>query len=321
MKTFKALTAGLIAGAVAVSSFTYGGEARADYPEKTIHIVVPWKAGGGTDSIARALATAMEEVSDQSVVIENISGGARVPGTMSVANADPDGYRMLLNGSSDISSTIVFRDVPFKLDDFVCVGGVYQTPVWIVANKAQGFESFDDFIAAAKKKPGELAIGVTTLNSPDETLVKMLAQKQGIDIRIIPFNGGAALRKALLGNQVPAGMLYVPVGLTEIKSGDLKAQVAGGSLKGVNFPPVRDTKIPSDYGADITIGSFRGVLMPKGVSEERLQAAIELVGKAVEQDSYKAFGEKFGVAPTWLPGKKYCDFIAEEMRVFQSVKE
>jgi len=309
-----------LAGAVAVSAVAFSGKAHAEYPDKTIHIVVPWKAGGGTDSIARALATAMEKVSGQSVIIENISGGARVPGTLSVKKAKPDGYRMLLNGSSDISSTIVFRDVPFKLSDFVCVGGVYQTPVWIVANKAQGFNSFDDFIAAAKKQPGKLAIGVTTLNSPDEVLVKTLAEKQKLDIRIIPFNGGAALRKALLGNQVTAGVLYVPVGLGEIESGDLKALVAGGSLKGVNYPPVHDTKIPSDYGADITIGSFRGVLLPKGVPEKTLKAAIDLVGKAVKEDSFKAFGKKFGVAPTWLPGTKYCDFIKEEMRVFKAAK-
>jgi tripartite-type tricarboxylate transporter receptor subunit TctC len=295
------------------------GPAEADYPEQTIHLVVPWRAGGGTDSIARALAAAMEEVSGQSVVVENVSGGARVPGTMSVVEAKPDGYRMLLNGSSDISSSMVFRDVPFKLDDFVCIGGVYQTPVWILSHRDQGFKSFDDLVAAAKEEPGKLTIGVTALKTPDETLAKLLSEKHGIDVRIIPFDGGAALKKALLGNQVSAGVLYVPVMLPEIESGAVDLLVAGGSLQNVNYPPIRNTKTPADYGVDIVIGSFRGVLMPKGVPESVRKAAVELVQKAVESESYKAFGEKFGVAPEWLPGQRYCDFIAEEMRVFESV--
>lgn len=321
MASTKVLKISLGAAVLAVVLPLASAKAVAAYPDKTIHIVVPWRAGGGTDSIARALATEMEKVSGGSVVIENIAGGARVPGMMSVKEATPDGYRMLLNGSSDISSTIVFRDVPFKLADYVCVGGVYDTPTWIVSNKEQGFKTFDDFVAAAKKEPGKLAIGVTTLKSPDETFVKLMAKKFDIDIRIIPFSGGAALKKALLGNQVTAGVLYSPVMLPEIESGAVNLLIAGGSLKGVNYAPIRDTKTPADYGVDIIIGSLRGVLLPKDTPKDVVDAAIKLVGEAAESDGLKEFGAKFGLAPVWVPGEAYCDHIKAEMKVFQSVAE
>lgn len=312
LKTLSALTISAVFSVVTSQSF-------ADYPEETIRIVVPWKAGGGTDSIARALAEPMEKITGQTVLIENISGGSRVPAHVGVKDAPPDGYRMLLNGSSDISTSIVYRDVPFSLEDYTCVGGVYETPVWMLANTARGWSNFDDFIAAAKAKPGQLAVGVTALKTPDEVMVKMLAAEAGIDVRIIPFNGGAALKKAVIADQIEAGILYAPVMLAEIESGTANILVAGGPLNAVKYAAIRDTKTPADYGVDVVFGSYRGVLMPKGATPAIKTAAEYLVKKAAMSPEFATFGEKFGFAPRWVSGADYCNVIAKEMDVFKSV--
>lgn len=297
-----------------------GPASASDYPSDTMRIVVPWRAGGGTDSIARALATSMEKVSDQSVIVENVTGGAGNAGMLNVKNARPDGYTMLLNGSSDVTAPIVFRDVPFSLDDYVCVGGVYQTPAWILANSKRGFKDFGDFIAAAKENPGKLTLGVTDLATPDHVLAEALVKKAEIDVRIIPFNGGAPLKKALLGNQVDAGVLIAPVMLSEVKSGVANVLVSGGPLDNINYEPLHSIQVPADYGVPIEIGSVRGVFLPKGVPADVVAKVEEIIGNAAQGAAFKKFGENFGFAPIWMPGKKFCEFMKEEDAVYRSIK-
>lgn len=321
MKHTTILSAGIAIAFAGTLVATAAHDATAAYPDNTLRIVVPWRAGGGTDSIARALATPMEKISGQSVIVENITGGAGNAGMIAVKNAKADGYTMLLNGSADVTAPIVFRDVPYSMADYSCIGGVYATPTWILANTKQGFKDFGDFVKAAKANPGKLALGVTALASPDHVTADLLVKKHGIDVRIIPFNGGAPLKKALIGNQVNAGVLIAPVMLEEVKAGVANMLVAGGTLKNINYAPLQSAKTLKDFGVNLEIGMIRGVYMPKGVPAEALAKAEEIVGKAAQSDSFKAFGEKFGFAPTWIPGKAFCDFMAEEDKAYRSIKQ
>lgn len=318
LKTFTRAMAVVVAGAIGVADA--GGSAAEEYPDNTIRIIVPWRAGGGTDSIARALATPMEKIAGQAVLVENVTGGSGTAGMLAVKNAEPDGYTMALNGSSDVTAPIVFKNVPYSMADYVCVGGVYATPTWILANTARGYKDFGDFIEAAKAKPGELALGVTALDSPDHVTADLLVKKAGIDVRIIPFNGGAPLKKALIGDQVDAGVLIAPVGLEEVKGGVANVLVAGGSLKSIKYAPLQDMKVLSDYGVDLEISMIRGVYLPKDTPNAVVQKAIDIVGEAAQSQSFKDFGDKFGFDPVWIPGKKFCDFMADEDKAYRSIK-
>lgn len=291
-----------------------------DYPDDTIHIVVPWRAGGGYDTVARALAKPLETVSGQSVVVDNITGGAGNAGMLAVKQSRANGYTMLLNGSADITAPIVYREVPYALSDYICVGGVYQTPAWVIANSAKGFKSWGDYVEAAKAAPGTMTLGVTDLATPDSTLAEALVKKAGIDVRIIPFNGGAPLKKALLGNQVDAGVLIAPVMLEEIKNGDAMMLVSGGSLANINYEPLQAAETPAAYGLDIEIGSTRGIFLPKDVPAEIAAKAEELIGAAAKSDEFKEFGDNFGFAPIWMPGEEFCTFMQEEDAIYRSIQ-
>lgn len=314
---WKKWSVAMVIGAVAVTTTTV--TMAQEFPSETLRIVVPWRAGGGTDSIARALATPMESASGQSVLVENVTGGAGNAGMIAVKTARANGYTMLLNGSSDITAPIVFRDVPFSMEDYQCVGGVYQTPAWILANTEKGFGSFADFIAAAKAAPGKLSLGVTALATPDHVLAEALVAEAGIEVRIIPFNGGAPLKKALLGNQVDAGVLIAPVMLNEVKAGVVNVLVSGGSLENINYAPLHDMQIPKDYGVDLEIGAMRGVFLPKDVPADVVAKVEQIVGTAAQSDEFKAFGENFGFSPVWMPGPEFCEFMAAEDTAYRSI--
>jgi tripartite-type tricarboxylate transporter receptor subunit TctC len=317
VKTFTRALAIAMASAV---TFGAVAVAQAEYPDNTMRIIVPWRAGGGTDSVARALATPMEKISGQAVLVENITGGSGTAGMLAVKNAKADGYTMVLNGSADITAPIVFKNVPYSMADYSCVGGVYATPTWIIANKEQGFNDFGDFVKAAKAEPGKLALGVTALGSPDHVTADLLIKKYGIDVRVIPFNGGAPLKKALIGNQVNAGVLIAPVMLEEVKAGVANVLVAGGSLKSIKHEPLQGMATLKDHGIDQEISMIRGVYMPKDTPAAVVEKAIAIVGEAARSDAFKEFGAKFGFDPVWIPGGEFCDFMKSEDAAYRSIQ-
>jgi putative tricarboxylic transport membrane protein len=237
-----------------------------------------------------------------------------------VKNAKPDGLTMLLNGSSDLNTPIIFRNVPYALEDYACVGAVYQTPTWVLAHKDQGFTDFNDFVEKAKTEPGKLTVGVGSLISAHYVLAKALLGKNGIDARIIPFDGGGPLKKAILGNQVTIGVIHAPVLLDAVKKGDINVIAAGGSLENITYKKVRDTKTVDQFKTPVEIGVVRGLFVPKSTPQEVIDQAAGLVEKAATSDDFKKFGAKFGFAPIWWDGKKFCDFLQKENKEYREIK-
>ncbi len=159
MIAFKPTHKLLIAALAAVGmTMVFAGSAVAQYPDRTIRIVVPWKAGGGTDSIARGFQAAFEEAAGVSVVIDNVSGARGVTGTLKVVNANPDGYTLLLNGSTDITAAMTFKKLPFTLDDLSYVGGFYTSPTWVISHKDREIKTLEQFLELAKQNPDEVKI-------------------------------------------------------------------------------------------------------------------------------------------------------------------
>jgi tripartite-type tricarboxylate transporter receptor subunit TctC len=292
----------------------------ADYPSDTVRIVVPWRAGGGTDTIARALGAAMEKISGKAVVIDNLSAGAGNAGHVHVKDAKPDGHTMLLNGSSDLNTPIIFRNVPYALEDYACVGAVYQTPTWVLAHKDQGMTDLAQFIEKAKAEPGKLTVGVGSLISAHYVMAKAILGRNGINARVIPFDGGGPLKKAILGNQVNIGVIHAPVLLDAVKKGDINVLAAGGDLANIAYEPVRGTKTLDKYNTPVEIGTTRGLFVPKSTPQDVVDKAAALVEKAATSEDFKAFGAKFGFAPIWWDGKKFCDFLQKENKEYREVK-
>jgi len=315
---YKLLTSLGLAGIVSMAAVLPAQAA--DYPSDTVRVVVPWRAGGGTDTIARALAAAMEKAAGKAVVVDNLTAGGGNAGHVHVKRAKPDGLTMLLNGSSDINTPIIFRKVPYALEDYACLGAVYQTPTWALAHKQQGMTDLAQFIAKAKAEPGKLTIGVGSLISAHYVMAKALLGRNGINARVIPFDGGGPLKKAILGNQVTIGIIHAPVLLDAVKKGDIMVLGAGGSLSNITHEPVRNTKTLDQYNTPVEIGTVRGLFVPKSTTASVIAQAAALVEKAAKSDDFKAFGAKFGFAPIWWDGKKFCDFLQKENAQYRQIK-
>ncbi|XWN28955.1 MAG: tripartite tricarboxylate transporter substrate binding protein [Devosia sp.] len=313
-------TAAVVTGAaLALSSV-----AAQAFPDETIRLIVPYKPGGGTDTIARAFAAAMEKVAGQSVVVENIPGSAGINGMLALAKSEPDGHTIAINGSSDVSGAVAFREnPPIGFDDFACAGGVFHTPAWILSHKDNGYSDLGDFIEAAKANPGKLNFGITGTMSATDFVAATIRGANGLDYNIINFGGGGPLKKAILANQVQAGAIISPVLLADVAAGELNVLAAAGDLSGISHEGVRDTKHMGDWNEDarIDVAVIRGIFMPSGVSEEVRAKMEEMVAATVTGEEFTNFAVNWGYAPYTQTGADYCARLPQEVEDLTAVLE
>jgi tripartite-type tricarboxylate transporter receptor subunit TctC len=198
-----------------LSSFAF-----AAYPEKAIRVIVPYKAGGGTDSIARGFVGAFSKAAGVDVVITNVNGGAGSKGIIQVMKSKPDGYTLLLTGSTDIIGLSTFRKMPFKaVGSLDTVGGIYTTPTYVLAHKDRGYKTLEEVIAKSKANPGTLIAGIGGKFGAHDVLANAVNGYKNAGFRIVAYDGGAALKKATIANEVDICIIHSPVLLNEVKAG------------------------------------------------------------------------------------------------------
>lgn len=288
----------------------------------TIRMVVPWKAGGGTDRIGRGLATALEKQSGKSVIVDNVSGASSATGSIKAMQAKPDGCTILMNGSTEILAFLTFtQNLPFSLDDMRYVGAFFTTPTWMLANSDRDYESFEDFLEDARSHPGQVTIGVGGAAGAHMVMASAIKGAYGIDVRIVPFSGGADLKKAMLANQVNAGVIHSPVLLAEAKEGLIDILATGGSLDRIEYEPLRDVPTLESMGTPIRVSAVRGVFVPKDTPDEiAIQLATWIEAAAVDSE-FQAFGKAFGFPPAWIPGEQFEKDMRDGMAFFRETYE
>jgi len=309
-----------ILGAFALAAASVvGGQAKAEFPDNTIHLILPWKAGGGTDTIVRGYQQAFEKAAGVTVVIDNINGAKSVTGTLKAAKAKGDGYTVLFNGSLDVTSNLAMKPLPYKVSSFKAVGGVYTTPTWFITNTKRPYKDFQDFLDAAKANPGQLSMG--TAGSTHTLLSHALKGATGLNFKIVPFSGGADLKKAMIGNEVDIGQFHSPVMINEIKAGIIRPLAATAPMDGINYGPAQKLKTLKDYGIDLPpVQITRGMMVPKS-TPDAVVAKLEAIAKTAAMDpSFAKFGDTFGFKPVWVSAKDYGKQLQDEVELLTDIK-
>ncbi len=116
---------------------------------------------------------------------------------MKVARGKADGYTLLLNGTTDMTAVLTFKDVPFSLDDFAYIGGFFTSPTWVLCHKDRGYKDLQEFLGKAKANPGKLTLGTAGPAGAQMLMASAIKGFTGADFRIIPYSGGKDLKKAL----------------------------------------------------------------------------------------------------------------------------
>jgi tripartite-type tricarboxylate transporter receptor subunit TctC len=290
------------------------------FPARPVTLIVPWPAGGTTDVVMRALATATEKHLGQSIVIDNRGGAAGTLGPAQMAaNAKPDGYTV-----AQIPIT-VFR-YPFMRKtsfdptrDFTYIIGLTGYTFGIVVRKDAPWKTFPDLIAEARANPGKINYGTPGAGTSLHITMEQIARHQGIKWTHVPFKGNAEATSALLG-----GHIHVEADSTGwaqlVNTGELRLLVTWGAGRTRNWPDVPTLK---ESGIDIVSNSPFGIAGPAGMDRSVIAVLHDAFRKGMEEPSYLAAMAKFDQEPFYLDTDGYRAYalkaIAEEKRSIEEL--
>ncbi len=292
------------------------GMAAAAYPDRPISLIVPYAAGGGTDTAARILAKKLAPRLGQSVVVENKAGAATQIGTQHVVKAAPDGYTLLM-GTANLGTNPAFYDkLPYDAKkDLIPIVQVTDVPVYIFASTEGPIKSFDQLLAAGRS-PNGLSYATAGVGSIPHLAGELFRRKAKLDLRHIPYKGSSEAVIAVSSNQVPISFDNLAPASGQLKAGRIKPLAIASERRSEAQP---DVPTLAELGYPVSASSWWGVLAPKGTSPEviaRLNKEINAVLKDPEVRSY--FLEQ-GMHPVGGSPDDFARHIASETSKWKSI--
>jgi tripartite-type tricarboxylate transporter receptor subunit TctC len=266
------------------------------FPTKPVKIVVPFPAGQATDLAARIIAEALGKEWGQAVVVENIGGGAGIPGMVQARGAPPDGYTLLMGTSAVlVVNPAIMEKLPYDpLNDYIPIGPVFRNPLIIVANDTVPFRNVKELVDYAKKNPNKLNWGYPGAGTTQHLTGELFKQVAGVDIQGVMYKGSAQAVQDLLGGQIPLSVDGIGPNLPHIKSGKLRAIASTGEQRASQLPDV-PTVAEQGYPGFSGEG-WGGVVVTKGVPNDIVMKLSRDLAKVMNDPSVQERLTKAGLA-------------------------
>ncbi|AJG23850.1 tripartite tricarboxylate transporter substrate binding protein [Cupriavidus basilensis] len=231
------------------------------FPARPVRIVVPVAPGGSADKLARTLALKLSEKWGQPVVVENVVGASGTLGAAQVARAKPDGYTLLLGGEGVTLNASLFKTLPYDASRaFRGVSKAVVNPQILVARPDLGVRSLQDYIALARKRPGEVTLGLPGNGGIAHVAHEMLSRQTGIKVNYIPYAGGAPATVDLLGGHIDATLITLAAVTDYVRSGRLTALAVTTPYRSKALPQV--PTMAQAGAAGFAVESWQGLLAP-----------------------------------------------------------
>ena len=296
---FVALSLGALTTPIVASR----GRAQADYPEKSVTMVVPAPPGGGTDLVARLYSDLLSQELGQQVIVDNKGGGNGNVGTAIVARARPDGYTLLMQYSAyHAANPALIKELNWKPGDFTGVAMGAVAPHVIVIAKKVPADDLKSFIAYAKANPGKLNYASVGPGSVPHLGGVLLNKAAGIDLVHVPYKGAGPATADLVAGQVELMVVTPPSVSGHIRSGAVKALALASDQR---HPAFADIPTTAEAGlAGYKLDGWFALFAPAGTPQsiiDKLNAAMRKIAKT---DAVKDRANQLGtVLKDWSPAE------------------
>ncbi len=272
MKTFTLkLTSALILGTAML-----GGTAAAEYPERAVNMVVPFSAGGPTDTVARSLAEAMRPTLGETVVVENKGGAGGTIGVSHVARAKPDGYTLLLMHIGFSTAQSLYKNPGYTSESFEPIGLVVDVPMTIIARSDFPANNIQELVEYLKANKDKVSLANAGIGAASHLCGTMFASAIGVDLLTIPYKGTGPAMNDLLGKQVDVMCDQTTNTTQHIKAGTVKAYAVTSAER---VPTLPDLPTMQEAGyKDFEVGIWHGMWAPKGTPQpvlDKVNAALK----------------------------------------------
>ena len=259
------------------------------YPSGLIRIIVPYAAGGVTDSLARVIGAQVADAVGQPVIIENRPGASSMLGMQACANAKPDGYTVCIAVADSLSyNPQLFASLPYDPDkSFAPVMRLALTNNLLVANARAPFNNYKDMVAYAKAAPGKLNWGTWGPATLPDLYLRWVSSQAGVNIQAIPYKGGAAqANPAVYSGEVDITYMGFGTAAPQIAAGAIKPLVAVGAKRSEFMP---DLPCLGEEGGDPGLQGYFGLFAPAETPSSIVQRLNAEFAKALDTPQVQAF--------------------------------
>ena len=228
--------------AVALASLLIGFEVQAaEFPTKTVQIVNPFPPGAVTDIIARLITDKVSAALGQPVVVVNKTGGGGAVGIKAVKDAPADGYTILIAPPPVALIPLARKGIGFELGDFTPLNFLGRTPAVMIVKADSPWKTVEDFIAEAKKKPGQLTFGTPGSGTSGHFAMELFKKETGIDLIHVPLGGEAPVATGVLGGNIHTSIIGLGTARAHLEAGGLRALVVATQKRIKELPTVPTT--------------------------------------------------------------------------------
>jgi tripartite-type tricarboxylate transporter receptor subunit TctC len=290
-----------------------------DFPSKPVRIVVPWPPSGNVDITARAIAPALGEALGQQVIVENRAGAAGRIGSEAVARSAADGYTLLLGSTGTITAgPAVFRNLGYDpVKDFVPVGGIQSVPIVLTVAPKTPAASYQEYVALAKKKDGQLSIASAGSGSSNHLAIELLIRMADLKLLHVPYKGSGPALTDLLGSQVESMMDQLTASIGYIKDGRLRALAITSSKRSPALPdvPTLDELGVKGYEAS----TFTGIFAPSGIPPGALDRLSSSLRKALQDNTVRERYRAMGVDLIEMSQPQFAAYVRDDYEKWKRV--
>ncbi len=304
--------------AAACAALSFGAQAQSTWPTKPVTLVVPFPAGGGTDTFARPFSAQFSKQTGKTLVIDNRGGAGGNLGAGVAAKAAPDGYTLFMGAVHHSIAPSMYPKLDYDLErDFVPLAMVASVPHVLVVNPKNVPGDFKAFMEMVRSKPGKFNYGSAGGGTSHHLAGELFKLQSKTFITHIPYRGaGPALQDLIAGN---VDMMFDGLGSSaqHIKGGRIKALMVSGNKRNPSFP---DVPCAAELGMpDYNVTTWYGLWAPKGTPADVQARAIEEVRKAAASDDIKTSWGNSGAEFPNLTGAQFGNFVSGEIKKWASV--
>jgi tripartite-type tricarboxylate transporter receptor subunit TctC len=299
--------------AVAALLVASSSPSRAEYPDRTIEIVVPYTPGGTVDLLARALAPRLTAAWGQSVVVLNRPGASGSVGAEFVAKSAPDGYTLFISTNSPLTTNLaLYPSLGYDpLRDFEPIILAGENPLVLAANPKLPVANIKDLIALAKSEPGKLNAGTSGNGSTGHLSLATFNKEAGVSIAHVPYRGGVPSLMAAISGEVQLVFSDIVPAMPQIRDSRLKALGQTGLRRAGVAPDIPTLDQSGLPGFDIA--AWIGAVAPKGTPGDIVHKLNGEIGRALKDPEFAAKIAAIGIDPIGSTPEEFSAFLRKEI--------
>jgi tripartite-type tricarboxylate transporter receptor subunit TctC len=291
---------------------------QAQYPAKSVRLIVPYPPGGGTDTMARTLGQKLTETLGQQVIVDNRPGGGANIGAELAAKSPPDGYTLLMCTIAHATAGSLYKKLGYDvIRDFTPVSLLATTPHILVTHPSVPVKSVKELISLAKSRPNQLVYSSSGSGTPAHLAGELFKHMAGVQLVHVPYKGGGPSVVALLSGEVALAFATTPSVINHVKGNRLRAIAVTTAKRSVATPDLPTIGELGLSGYDV--GSWYGLMAPAGTQKDIVARINAEVHKVLRLPDVKQRLDAGGFEALTSTPDEYASFLRGEVEKWAKI--